>query len=272
MQTVVERLSQNRSNCATCTGNSSRISPSFNTVALREVVENISRRTETLLEIVNFKVRGQEYACANELASLQTLTDDVKFLKKQKIDIGKLTQAMFVEKVKEMLTDIVDDCRKKLSSRSRRPRLDQARTWLCHYPLARHRHLIPRKSIFKFERLIEIGPSPTLTGMATRTLKAKYEAQAAMSVSFALSSARPRHAKEIHHQFKDEPEGSACRDLPPPNFPLVQLPQSLPQSQLLLHRRLAGAVTIPRDPVKVTDTLPALPSSGFSSRSSTSRQ
>ena len=28
---------------------------------------------------------------------------------------------------------------------------------------------------FNFERLIEIGPSPTLTGMATRTLKAKYE-------------------------------------------------------------------------------------------------
>jgi fatty acid synthase subunit alpha, fungi type len=30
---------------------------------------------------------------------------------------------------------------------------------------------------FAFERFIEIGPSPTLTGMATRTLKAKYEAQ-----------------------------------------------------------------------------------------------
>jgi fatty acid synthase subunit alpha len=28
---------------------------------------------------------------------------------------------------------------------------------------------------FAFERLIEIGPSPTLTGMAQRTLKAKYE-------------------------------------------------------------------------------------------------
>jgi fatty acid synthase subunit beta len=27
---------------------------------------------------------------------------------------------------------------------------------------------------FAFERFIEIGPSPTLTGMATRTLKAKY--------------------------------------------------------------------------------------------------
>jgi fatty acid synthase subunit alpha len=37
-----------------------------------------------------------------------------------------------------------------------------------------------RDLLFKhlaFERFIEIGPSPTLTGMATRTLKAKYEAQ-----------------------------------------------------------------------------------------------
>jgi fatty acid synthase subunit alpha len=28
---------------------------------------------------------------------------------------------------------------------------------------------------FNFERLVELGPSPTLTGMATRTLKTKYE-------------------------------------------------------------------------------------------------
>ena len=30
-------------------------------------------------------------------------------------------------------------------------------------------------TLYKFERFIEIGPSPTLTGMATRTLMAKYE-------------------------------------------------------------------------------------------------
>ena len=28
---------------------------------------------------------------------------------------------------------------------------------------------------FNFERLVELGPSPTLTGMVTRTLKTKYE-------------------------------------------------------------------------------------------------
>jgi fatty acid synthase subunit alpha len=30
---------------------------------------------------------------------------------------------------------------------------------------------------YAFERFIEIGPGPTLNGMATRTLKAKYELQ-----------------------------------------------------------------------------------------------
>ncbi|KAF8130012.1 hypothetical protein K438DRAFT_1999653 [Mycena galopus ATCC 62051] len=30
---------------------------------------------------------------------------------------------------------------------------------------------------YAFERLTELGPSPTLTGMATRTLKAKYETE-----------------------------------------------------------------------------------------------
>ena len=30
-------------------------------------------------------------------------------------------------------------------------------------------------TILNFERLVELGPSPTLTGMATRTLKTKYE-------------------------------------------------------------------------------------------------
>ena len=38
----------------------------------------------------------------------------------------------------------------------------------------------PKGHLFKdfaFERFIKIGPSPTLTGMAMRTIKVKYEAQ-----------------------------------------------------------------------------------------------
>jgi fatty acid synthase subunit alpha, fungi type len=44
---------------------------------------------------------------------------------------------------------------------------------------------------FNFERLVELGPSPTLTRMATRTLKTKYETLS-RSAEIALFSAMPR--------------------------------------------------------------------------------
>ena len=56
MQRAVERDSANRSNYAMCAVNPSRISPSFTDSALREVVDDISRKTNCLLEIVNFNV------------------------------------------------------------------------------------------------------------------------------------------------------------------------------------------------------------------------
>jgi len=61
---------------------------------------------------------------------------------------------------------------------------------------------------YKFERLIELGPGPTLTGMAIRTLKAKYEAS---DDSINLTCVIYSHAgipKEIYYQFEEfaEPE------------------------------------------------------------------
>ena len=56
MQRAVERDSENRSNYAMCAVNPSRISKSFNDAALREVVDTIARKTELLLEIVNYNV------------------------------------------------------------------------------------------------------------------------------------------------------------------------------------------------------------------------
>jgi fatty acid synthase subunit alpha len=56
MQRAVERDSENRSNYAMCAVNPSRISKSFTDGALREIVDDISRRTNCLLEIVNFNV------------------------------------------------------------------------------------------------------------------------------------------------------------------------------------------------------------------------
>ncbi len=68
---------------------------------------------------------------------------------------------------------------------------------------------------FDFERLIELGPSPTLTGMATRTLKAKYE-----SVDGCVSRTRTilchsKNVKEIYYQHEDELEAPVADDAAP---------------------------------------------------------
>ena len=56
MQRAVERDTHNRSNYAMCAVNLSRISKTFTDAALREVVDTISSRTSTLLEIVSYNV------------------------------------------------------------------------------------------------------------------------------------------------------------------------------------------------------------------------
>ena len=62
---------------------------------------------------------------------------------------------------------------------------------------------------YGFERFIEIGPSPTLTGMATRTLKAKFEAQDDSVTHRRAIFCHAKHAKDVYYQFEDEPEAEA---------------------------------------------------------------
>ncbi|KIM51926.1 hypothetical protein SCLCIDRAFT_18296 [Scleroderma citrinum Foug A] len=107
MQHTVEHDAHNRSNYAMCAINPSCISETFSEMALCKVVDMIATRTSTLLEIVNYNIEGQQYVCAGELVALQTLTNVLIYLKIQKIDIAKLTAKFTVEKVKEMLGDIV---------------------------------------------------------------------------------------------------------------------------------------------------------------------
>ncbi|KAH9960538.1 hypothetical protein BGW80DRAFT_928335 [Lactifluus volemus] len=41
---------------------------------MRPFVDTISNIRDCLLEIVNFNIKGQQYVCAGELVTLQTLT------------------------------------------------------------------------------------------------------------------------------------------------------------------------------------------------------
>lgn len=59
---------------------------------------------------------------------------------------------------------------------------------------------------YHFERFIEIGPSPTLTGMATRTLKAKYEVQDDSVSRTRAILCHAKNTKEVYYQFEDAPE------------------------------------------------------------------
>lgn len=58
---------------------------------------------------------------------------------------------------------------------------------------------------FNFDRFIEIGPSPTLTGMSTQTLQAKYAPQDDSCNRKRLILCHTQNLKEIIYEFEDIP-------------------------------------------------------------------
>ncbi|KAJ3148374.1 3-oxoacyl-[acyl-carrier-protein] synthase [Geranomyces michiganensis] len=57
---------------------------------------------------------------------------------------------------------------------------------------------------FKVERLIEVGPSPVLCGMAARTLKIKYEAYDDAVTHRRVQLSTNKDKSQIYYEFKDE--------------------------------------------------------------------
>ena len=105
---------------------------------------------------------------------------------------------------------------------------------------------------FNFERFIEIGPSPTLTGMASRTLKAKYEStdgSLCMTRSILCHSKNP---KEIYYQYEDVTESPAPEQSPVESAPIVAAatPVAAPVAALF-----GPAATIDDVPIKALDIL-----------------
>lgn len=66
-----------------------------------------------------------------------------------------------------------------------------------------------------FERLIEVGPSPTLTSMASRTLKAKYESGDDSVSRTRAIFCHAKNTKEVYYQFEDELTAPAADDSSP---------------------------------------------------------
>jgi fatty acid synthase subunit beta len=101
---------------------------------------------------------------------------------------------------------------------------------------------------FDFQRFIEIGPSPTLTGMATRTLKAKYEDQDDSITHPRAILCHAKNAKDIYYQFEDElvaPEAAA----------VVSVASSAPLAPIAVSAPSGPATSIEDVPIKASDVL-----------------
>lgn len=117
MQVAVPRDSLGRSNYGMVAVNPSRVAPTFSQEALQFVVEKVGKRTEWLVEIVNYNVENQQYVAAGDLRALDTLTNVLNFIKLQKIDIVKLQATLSLDKVEEHLFEIIDEVSKKSAAK-----------------------------------------------------------------------------------------------------------------------------------------------------------
>ncbi|WWD18974.1 hypothetical protein CI109_103431 [Kwoniella shandongensis] len=317
MQRAVKRDATGKSQYAMMAANPSRVGKSFNELALREIVDTISKQKDILLQIVNLNVANQQYVCAGELRALAALTNVLNMLKVQKIDLEKLSTMMSVDELKEKLSEIIDGCWdmviekekkdgavildrgfatiplpgidvpfhsrylwpgvlsfrnylvkkidpsqlnpdrligkyipnliaepfevsksyvQKIYDQTNSPRLEavlnnwEKESWdsagqrqrlaynilteCLAYQFASPVRWIETQDVLftfaNFERLIEVGPSPVLSGMATRTLKAKYEAQDGATSLQRNILCHAKNQKEVYYAFEDAAEEEAA--------------------------------------------------------------
>ena len=111
---------------------------------------------------------------------------------------------------------------------------------------------------YKFERFVEIGPSPTLTSMATRTFKAKYETQDNSVCHTRQILCHSKNTKEVYYQFEDEPEAPAENEAEREPAAAGAAP-TVPVAPVAVTAFVAppagGAAAIEDTPFKATDVL-----------------
>jgi fatty acid synthase subunit beta len=111
-------------------------------------------------------------------------------------------------------------------------------------------------SHYDFERFVEIGPSPTLTGMATRTLTAKYEAKDDSVSHTRVILCHAKNGKEIYYQFEDEldtpPVAETSSSETPASGTAVPTPSAAP---IAAPAPSGPAVTIDDAPILASEVL-----------------
>lgn len=108
---------------------------------------------------------------------------------------------------------------------------------------------------YAFERLIELGPSPTLTGMATHTLKAKYETQDDSISRTRTILCHAKNVKEIYYQFEDELDAPSASDSDAEASSSAPAPAAAAAALVVVAAPSGPAVTIEDAPIKAIDIL-----------------
>jgi fatty acid synthase subunit alpha, fungi type len=107
---------------------------------------------------------------------------------------------------------------------------------------------------FNFERLVELGPSPTLTGMATRTLKTKYETLDGSVSRNRSILCHAKNVKEIYYQYEDEIEVPASDETV--DVPIASTPATSVTTTTAVSTPSSGPVASMEDvPIKAIDIL-----------------
>ncbi|KAJ2630931.1 fatty acid synthase alpha subunit Lsd1 [Coemansia sp. RSA 1290] len=115
---------------------------------------------------------------------------------------------------------------------------------------------------YGIERFIEFGPSPTLCGMAQRTLKFKYEAYDDAIAHRRSTLCYSKHEKELYYAYDPEPEAEAeapatASETPAAAAPAAPAPAPAAAAAAAAPAPAAGGAGAPIDdvPVKAVDII-----------------
>ncbi|KAJ1865430.1 fatty acid synthase alpha subunit Lsd1 [Coemansia sp. RSA 989] len=115
---------------------------------------------------------------------------------------------------------------------------------------------------YGIERFIEFGPSPTLCGMAQRTLKFKYEAYDDAIAHRRSTLCYSKHEKELYYAYDPEPEAeaeapAAASETPAAAAPAAPAPAPAAAAAAAAPAPAAGGAGAPIDdvPVKAVDII-----------------
>jgi fatty acid synthase subunit alpha len=111
---------------------------------------------------------------------------------------------------------------------------------------------------FKFARLIELGPGPTLTGMAQRTLKAKYQTNDDSTTIKREIYCIAKNQADIYYIREDEPaapEAAAAAEPAPSAAPTPAPAAAAAPAPAPVAASAGPAASVPDEPLKAVDTL-----------------